>query len=286
MRTVLKWTGIVLGSLVILILIVGGVLYFLGSSKVDRTYVVEAADLTIPSDSASLAHGAHLLNIHGCRDCHGSDLSGAVFIDAPPFRVTASNLTPGRGGVGSLYSSEDFDRVIRNGVRPDGRPVFVMPSAAYHRLSDDDAAALIAYLMSVEPVDNELPPTEIRTAGRLLASFAIDPEFEVRTARPPVRTAPPRAATAEYGEYLTSITCQYCHGADLNGAQPPNPDSPPAPSLAASAAWGIDQFKETLRTGVRPGGMEIDTQFMPIAITGNMTDMELEALYAYLDQLF
>ena len=285
MRTVLKWTAIVVGGLFILILILGGILYFIGSSKVEEVYVVESAELEIPSDSAALAMGAHLVEINGCADCHGENLAGQVFVDAPPFRVTASNLTSGEGGVGRRYSAEDYDRAIRHGVRPDGRPLLIMPSAAFHRLSDDDAAALIAYVMSVPPVDNPLPPSVVRLPGRLMASFALDPAMEVSTSRPPVRSAPEAGPTPEYGRYLASITCRYCHGEGLRGAQPPLPDSPPAPDLAAAGAWPLDQFKEALRTGERPGGPDINPEFMPIALTRNMTDVELEALHAYLAEL-
>src|SRR5690606_29903099 len=106
--------------------------------------------------------------INGCTDCHGPDLSGGVMVDEPPFRVVASNLTSGRGGIGTSYSEIDLDRVIRHGVRPDGGPVLVMPSSGYNRLSDDDAARIIAYLRSLPPVDNELPRTQVRFLGRIL----------------------------------------------------------------------------------------------------------------------
>src|SRR5690606_32604677 len=87
------------------------------------------------------------------------------------------------GGVGGRYTATDFDRAIRHGLRPDGSPLLIMPSAAFHRLSDRDAADLIAYLQQVPPVDHELPATEVRTPGRLMAAFLLDPAFEVRLER-------------------------------------------------------------------------------------------------------
>src|SRR5690606_27734055 len=120
----------------------GGVMYFVGGAKLGRTYEVQTADLTIPTDSASIARGAHLARTNGCTDCHAANLAGQVFVDAPPFRIVASNLTAGAGGVGGRYSAEDFDRAIRHGLRPDGSPLLIMPSAAFHRLADEDAAAL------------------------------------------------------------------------------------------------------------------------------------------------
>ena len=284
MRKFIKWAGLGVGVIVVLILLAGGVMYFIGSANVDRSYEVEAAQLDIPSDSASLAHGEHVLNINGCRDCHGQNLGGEVMIDAPPFRVVAANLTSGAGGLGGRYSAEDFDRAIRNGVRPNGRPVLIMPSAAFHNMSDEDAAAMIAYIQNLPPVDNELPPTEVRVPGRIMSAALMDPAFEVRTTR--ARAGAPEAGpTREYGEYLASITCAYCHGEDLRGAQPPIPDSPPAPDLAAAGQWPLDQFKATLRTGVRPSGEKIDEKHMPISFTKNMKESDLEALHAYLSTL-
>ncbi|HEX8386353.1 MAG TPA: c-type cytochrome, partial [Rubricoccaceae bacterium] len=229
---------------------------------------------------ASVARGAHLAAINGCRDCHGADLGGQVFVDAPPFRATASNLTRGEGGVGGRYTDADWDRAVRHGVKPDGRAVLVMPSAGFHNLADADAADLIAYIKSLDPVDRALPPSEVRPLGRVLAAGPLDVSFEVNEA-PARASAPPAGPTAAYGAYLASITCAYCHGSDLRGAQPPNPDSPPAPDLAAAGAWTYPQFVRALRTGVRPAGATLDPHIMPWTLTAAMTDDELAALYAY-----
>lgn len=282
---ILKGAGLALGGLIALVLMAASVLYFVGGKKVSRTYHVETAALAIPTDSASLARGAHVAAINGCHDCHGEDLSGQVFVDAPPFRAVASNLTSGKGGVGARYSEADWDRAIRHGVLPSGRAVIVMPSAGFHQLSDDDTAALIAYLQSIGPVDRELPPTEIRVPGWVLAAFALDPAAEVRTAAARA-SAPAPGPTAEYGAYLASVTCTHCHGATLQGtARPPTPGSPPAPNLEAAGQWTLAQFEETLRTGVTPGGHVLDPAFMPWTFTARMTDEELEALHAYLHTL-
>ena len=134
------------------------------------------------------------------------------------------------------------------------------------------------------PVDNELPETEIRPLGRILAVVEIDPTLEV-SLEPARATAPPPSSSAEYGEYLLSITCAYCHGEDLRGAQPANPDSPPAPDLAAAGQWDLAAFRQTLRTGVRPDGSRMNPEFMPWTVTAQMTDEELQAIHAHLSSL-
>ena len=278
----LKRIALGLGFVLGLVVVAAAVLYFVGSSKVNRTYTVETASLTISSDSASVARGAHLAKIYGCADCHGEDLSGQVFADGPPFRITAANLTRGEGGVGAHYTAEDFDRVVRHGVKPDGRSVIIMPSLAFHGISDDDMAAMIAYLQQVEPVDTEHPPTEVRLMGRLLAAGPFDPAFEVSTERPRA-TAPELGPTAEYGAYLAQV-CAYCHGENMEGMEePPGPPGMiPAPGLIASGKWTFEEFETALRTGVRPSKADINPLFMPLAITRHMSDIEMRALYAYL----
>ena len=109
MKKLLKWIGIGLGSLLGLVIIAGLALFLLGRSRLNRTYTLETQMVTIPADEAALARGQHLVTaVVGCVDCHGPNLGGEVFIDAPPIgRVVASNLTTGAGGIGSQYGPED-----------------------------------------------------------------------------------------------------------------------------------------------------------------------------------
>ncbi len=281
MKNALKWIGIGLGVFLLLVLIGVGVMYVVGGTNLSRTHTAQTASLEIPTDSASIARGAHLVNIYGCNDCHTRDFSGQVFADAPPFRITAANLTAGKGGIGSRYTAEDFDRTVRHGIKPDGRSVLIMPSAAFHGISDRDMAALIAYLQQVPPVDAEHPPTEVRLMGRLLSAGPFDPAFEVRT-DPARADMPEPGPTVEYGAYLAYV-CAYCHGENMQGMkEPPGPPGMiPAPPLVAAGQWTFDEFATALRTGVRPSKEEINAEFMPLALTKHMTDDELRALHAY-----
>ena len=288
MNGVIKGIGRAIGGLLAVVLMVAGAMYAVGGSNIAKTYdVPELARLNVTGDSAQVAHGAHLADIYGCRDCHGEDLAGNVLEDAPPFRIVASNLTRGEGGIARRYEVEDWDRAIRHGVRPNGRALLVMPSAAFHSIADEDVAALIAYLQTVEPVDRELPPTRFKPLGRVLAAAPMKAmlDFEVRPERARAdRPAP--GPTAEYGAYLAGV-CAYCHGEDLQGMeQPPGPPGMiPAPSLVAAGAWPLDDFKRALRTGEAPGGRVLNADFMPLALTKAMTDEELEALHTYFGTL-
>ena len=288
MNHVIKWGGIAVGGLLLVLLMTAGAMYAVGGANIARTYDVPAlAQLTVTGDSAQVARGAHLVSIYGCRDCHGENLAGNVLEDVPPFRIVAANLTAGAGGVAGRYEVEDWDRAIRHGVKPDGRSVLVMPSAAFHSIADADVAALIAFLQTVEPVDNALPTTTFKPLGRVLAAAPMKGmlEFEVR-AEPARADMPPPGPTAEYGAYLAGV-CAYCHGENMEGMeQPPGPPGViPAPSLVAASHWSLDEFKRTLRTGETPGGRILDPKFMPLALTKAMTDEELEALHTYFASL-
>lgn len=289
MGKVLKRVGIGIAGVVGLVVVAAGVGYAVGTSKVNRTYAVQTAKLTIPTDSASLARGAHLVRTFGCVDCHGANLGGQVLEDAPPFRAVAPNLTSGRGGLAARYTPEDFDRSIRHGVKPDGRGVLIMPSAAFHRMSDQDVAAIIAHLKSAPPVDNELPPSEVRLPGRLLAAAgAVDPAAEVRTTSARSGATPPVGATLEYGEYIAGATCAHCHTSNLRGnpTPPGPPGTPPAPDLVAAVQrWTKEQFVQTLRTGTTPEGKKLDPAVMPWTITAAMQEEELAAVHMYIASL-
>lgn len=286
MKKILKWTGVSLLGLVIVLVSGGIALSSIGSSKANKTYeVTESLLTTVPEDSASLAYGEHLSKIHGCQSCHTENLGGKVFVDAPPFRAVAANLTSGKGGIAQSYSIQDWDRAIRYGIKPDGTAEFLMPSKTLHNLSDADAGALIAYMRSVAPVDNELPATELRTLGKILtAAGEFDAAAETHTVanREP---APPAGITAEYGKYLSSITCTHCHGANMEGGVPLGPDAPAPPPLVASGQWSFDMFQKAMRTGVTPTDLLMDNDMMPWEAFKHMTDEELQAIHLYLQTL-
>src|SRR5690606_12828318 len=85
MKRLLKWTGILLGSFAGLAVIFLVATYFISEAKLNETYQIAVAPIEVPSDSATIARGHHLLQILSCQECHGDDLSGKVFVDAPPF---------------------------------------------------------------------------------------------------------------------------------------------------------------------------------------------------------
>lgn len=281
MQKVLKWVGIVLGSVVGLIVVAALVLFALGSSRLNGTYKAPDTLASGFGDSASLARGEHIMRIHSCQVCHGERLEGSVFLDIPPAFAVASNLTPGRGGVGEAYSGEDWDRAIRYGIRPDGKMILpFMPYNLFNKLNDVDAGHLAAYLESLQPVDNELPPSRAKFLGKII--FAIEnPLPGKRAAAVPVLEPAP---TAEYGKYIASTTCVECHGDQLQGGRHPDPSAPAAPALHRTGNWTAGEFALALRTGRTPE-RQISDQYMPWKYYAHLTDTEVAALQAYIKTL-
>jgi mono/diheme cytochrome c family protein len=212
-----------------------------------------------------------------------------VVIDAAPFRVVAPNLTAGAGGVAPRYSDADWVRAIRHGLRPDGTPLLIMPSHNFAALSDADLTAIIAYVRSMAPVDNDPGAFELRLLGRLLVvlgELPIPAEQIDHGAGP--QAAPPAGRTVAYGGYLATIgNCADCHGRALSGAPPVEPGAPPAPNLTPGGqlqGWIEADFITAMRTGSTPGGRALSTA-MPWELTGQLTDEELGALFSYLQSL-
>jgi mono/diheme cytochrome c family protein len=288
LKKILKWTGIVLGSLLGLILLFFIAVYFKTESRANKVYEVKVQQLVIPTDSASYALGAHVAAIRGCMDCHVK--GGVPFFDEknPLALLYTANLTSGKGGIN--YTDKDWIRALRHGIGKDGKSLWFMPvqhsSAA---LSNHELAALIGYLKKMEPVDAEHPKKKMKPLGRLLTFLGIFPMFPAEevnhNATFPDEVKP--EATAAYGKYLV-VGCQGCHGKNYKGGPSNAPGEPPIPDLTTTGdlgKWNSDQFITALHTGKTPDGRTL-SGFMPWSTIGKAhTEEELKAIYLYLHEL-
>jgi cytochrome c553 len=289
-----RWLKALLATLSVLILLVAtgaATLYMASERQIQAVHDVAPAELAIPTDSASIERGRHLVEaVTKCMDCHANDLGGGVMVDDRALgRFVASNLTRGEGGVAGRYSDQDFVRAIRHGLRPDGRPLIVMPSQAFYHLSDEDLAVIIAYIRSVPAVDRVHPASRVGPLGRALGlagKLPLLPATLIDRSAPPPATVQ-AAATAEYGDYLVKVGgCYDCHGPSLAGGPLPgqSPDAPPAANLTPGgklAAWSEAQFIHAMRTGERPDGTMINP-IMPWPAVAKLTDEELTAMWRFL----
>jgi mono/diheme cytochrome c family protein len=288
MNVFLKWLGIVLGSLIGLLVIVLAVFFFKGSAMLGRTYNITPANVSIPTDAASIERGKHFVQAI-CSDCHTADLSGKTLLEAPFATVDSANLTSGQGGAGSEFTDADWVRALRDGVDNKGRALVLMPAQVFWHFSDQDLGAVIAYLKTLPPVDHEQPDPQINALGRIMIGagmFGADivpANVIAHDQRPPVV---PEGVTAPYGEYLVSVTgCHDCHGPELAGGKSKKPGAKAAPNLTPGgevSAWTDAQFINTIRTGTTPGGHALDPDEMPWKFFNNYSDDELKAIFLYL----
>jgi mono/diheme cytochrome c family protein len=146
MHPVLKWSGAVAGVLLALALVGAGIVYVASEAVIARTYTPGAAAFTARADAGAVARGAHLAVVAGCTDCHGSDLTGKRFDDVPSATIWSRNLRE----LAPHFSDADFERAIRQGLRPDRTSVVLMPSFAYRTMRDRDLGDIVAYLRSLK----------------------------------------------------------------------------------------------------------------------------------------
>lgn len=293
MKKIFKWIGIGLGSLVGLILLVAFVMFFIGNARLNKTYDFPPSDITLPTDAASLEFGKHRAEVL-CAGCHGSDLSGIEnwFSAGPLGTIDSANLTSGEGGFGREATSvEDYVRVTRHGIDPEGKPVFMPAVVSTANLSDEDLAAIIAYVKSVPPVDHVTHGQNFKPLAKIMLAAGMLGKLPVESVSHATQVAAPaKGATKEYGEYMVNTNdCRVCHGPKLNGGPFPDPTvtkiSPNLTPGGELAAWTEDQFITTIRTGVTPGGHNLDNEFMPWKSYSKFYDDELKAIWLYLQAL-
>ena len=277
MRRLLRWLGMAAAGIVLLLLAGIGWVWFASARIMDRNYDPAAERLARPT-AEQLADAPRQARILGCVSCHGEGLQGRRMFHEPGVAtVWASNLTE----VAARATDQQLASAIRQGIGVDGRPLFVMPSAMFSRLSDAEVAALIAIIRRLPRRGEATPPNYLGPLGRFgIATGRFRPapamleDFRVRE---PYQVGP----ADEAGRRIAANNCSECHGPDLGGGQP-SPDTE-APDLAIVAAYDADQFRTLMRTGRPPDGRDLG---LMATVARNdfshLTDAEIGALHAYL----
>ncbi len=305
--TILKWISGGLGILVICFIIFANV-------RGGRTFDAPLPDLAASQDSSVIARGKYLVYGPGhCATCHmpmdkhaeveaGAELPliGGFELAIPPGIFRAPNLTPDvETGIGS-FSDGHLARALRYSVREDGRSLF--PFMPFQDMSDEDIVAIISFLRSQPPVHNPMETTELSFLGKTAVAFnLIGPVHPTKT--------PPRAvkidSTIEYGEYVANAiaNCRGCHttrdlktgafiGIDFaggmimkddpiaNGYSFISPNITPHLTDGVMTHWSESTFINRFKAGRIHQGSP-----MPWGAFSIMTDLELKAVYRYLQAL-
>jgi len=250
--------------------------------------------LAAPPGQGDAQRGAYIFAATGGCGCHmgkAGFLAGNADsqVKGPFGTVSFPNITQDQEtGIGSWTDQQIID-AIRLGKRPDGRQLFpMMPYSVWSGMSDQDVQDLVAYLRTVKPVRNAVPPTSLT---------APLPPFTPRGVPPSVA---PTEGVAR-GEYLVNAvaSCTVCH-------TPRNPDGSPdmsrflaggfdpelgevVPNITPDKETGIGgwteaQIADLLRTGTRPDGSRPEGMMAELIQGGwkQLTEADAQAIAAYL----
>jgi mono/diheme cytochrome c family protein len=214
---------------------------------------------------------------------------GKLMINDGGFVLAAPNITPdGETGAGA-WSDDQLARAIREGIGHDGRALFpIMPYRNYRGLSDEDLAAVIVYIRSVDPVHNVLPKPQIPFPLSRLIQSAPQPVLGSVVAVDSDRVS--------RGHYLTQIgSCADCHtpedkmhrptagmefagGKQIEGSPTRSANLTPDPT--GISYYDEDLFVKVLRTG-HVGARPLHPP-MPWWVFRNMSDEDLKSIFTYL----
>lgn len=100
-----------------------------------------------PTASVSNKHGAYLLEITGCKACHGTELKGGKSPD--PNSPYVPDITA--NGVIKTWSAEQFTITLKTGITPEKKQLNdnFMPWKHIGQLPEQDLEAIYTYLMSI-----------------------------------------------------------------------------------------------------------------------------------------
>jgi hypothetical protein len=279
---------------VLLVVVLGGAVFVYTKvssfdASMDRVYDVPVPSLVRSTDPAVLARGHHLVeSVAPCAtsSCHGTNLGGGkVIVMGPLGSYSGPNLT--ESGLGAAYTDGEFVRLIRHGIKKDGRSVLFMPAGDFNWMSESDVVAVVSYLRSVPPVERANQPTHIGLIGKILDRMDKLPmDIARRIDHDHIEMAPATAPTAEFGRFLAR-GCYSCHGKTLSGGPIPGaPASFPVPlnitpHPTGIQGWTYEDFDRLLTAGVRKNGEKLKP-FMPIDAYGKLDEVEKRALFAFL----
>ncbi|MEQ1666725.1 MAG: c-type cytochrome, partial [Bdellovibrionales bacterium] len=170
----------------------------------------------------------------------------------------------------------------------------------FQNLSDSDLTAIISYLRTVDPVKNEVPKSEWNLLGNILKAFVIAPIGPSEE----IQVAVKADSSIEYGKYLAQsvANCRGCHtDRDMKtgkyvgpfyagGFKMPcetnpelilvSPNITADPTTGRLSNWTEQEFIQRFRKG-----KIIKESMMPWGQFLNLSDLELKAIYRYLQSI-
>lgn len=278
---VLRWAAYALGGTAILACAGAAGVYTTAEMGLRKVYDAPAVSLPLTADAETIAEGERLARLRGCYGgCHGTTVEGRAFFQE---RFVATIPAPNLTRVVQEYSDAELERVIRRGIRANGRSVYIMPSDMFAELADEDLASIIAFLRSVPPVDGPDLRMTVGPMGRLGLVLGMFRPMAPQIVPTRIATIP-RDHPVDWGRYLVRTTCTECHGMDLRGGPGNEPGTPP--DLRIAAAFDEEQWFALLRNGRGLGDRDLGLMGdVASSRFQHFTDDEIRAIHAFLRNL-
>ena len=273
-----RWATAAIRALLAIGLLVGGAILFVFARSewlLRRTRTEPLAPFVSLPAHADSSEGRRLAVLVGClQGCHGPAGEGGREEAEGIFVATAPALSSAL----SDYSDSELARLVRFGVKRDGKSAVGMPSGTFAPLSEEDLALIFAHLRTLPEQAPAPRERRIELVGRIalalgewrLSADAVDPSI-------PRWGELPRTTPFERGRYLASVTCSECHGLDFRGVE-----YLASPALSIVSAYSLAQFERLLRAGEHLSGRK-DGMMSDVARKAfvELTDREIADLHAY-----
>ena len=242
----------------------GGV-YMLSEAKLRDVVRGPAFDHPIPEDAAAIEHGRRIARTRGCFGCHGQRLEGIDFSEQWGDWVERA-VAPNLAAYAKAHDAASLEAAIRQGIGADGRALMSMPSYNFARLTDEDLAALIAFLKSAPVAENKLPTPKLGWSlrWRMIAGGETHMNDWAQLV-PPLRVDAGAEPQRAHGEYLAMTMCNECHGLDLRGQALFEGDY--TPDLAIVAAYPRDADHHRRRHGRARDRVDVAGRARPFSRT-------------------
>jgi mono/diheme cytochrome c family protein len=269
-----------------------------------------------------LARGQYLaVHVAACIHCHSkrdfTKYSGPVIpgteggggqefshveLDAIPGVIYSRNITPDSAtGIGT-WTDAEIIRAITEGINKNGDTLFpLMPYASFNHMSKDDLLSIVAYLHTLKPIHNQVPPRQLMIPiSMAYPAPALQKSIDGNK-------RPAESDVVNYGGYLVAMAgCADCHTPYVKG----QPDftrmfaggntfhlsafSVTSANLTSDSVTGIGGWDEKTfmnKFVTRRDKVSIDfnpgklNTIMPVSEFAGMTDADLKAIFAYLHTL-
>jgi mono/diheme cytochrome c family protein len=243
--------------------------------------------------------GRYLALAGDCVACHtkpgGTPYAGGRPLETPFGVIYSRNLTPDKETGLGLWSNADFYRAVHKGLSRDGSHLYpAFPYTYFTKISEQDVAAIKAFLDTLAPVRNVIPPPRLPWPINQRGSMAIWNSlfFHEGGASP---------SEPDHGAYLVEALghCGACHtpknflGADkakakLQGGEildwfAPNHTGDQQSGLGK---WSEDEIVEYLKTGRNARTLAGGPMAEVIELsTSKLTEADLHAMARYLKAL-